>query len=56
VDAGSDATATRINDLEAEVNKANDDAAALDATVTAAGETPDTNVTITNGPANGISS
>lgn len=39
VDAGSDQVANRINDLEAEVNKANDDAAALDATVTAAGET-----------------
>lgn len=42
VDSGSEAVANRINDLEAEVNKANTDAAELDATLASVGETPTT--------------
>jgi hypothetical protein len=40
VDAGSEDVANRINALEAEVTKANDDAAELNVALTEAGETP----------------
>lgn len=42
VDTGSTAIADRINALEGEVNKANTDAQALNSTITAAGQLPQT--------------